>query len=103
MYKLIYANEAANDLQAIYDYIACDDIGRARDYLCAIEKQILRLQDFPNIGHESKYSELCSLGVKILPYDDYLILHIVNADAQEIYIVRVLHGSVNYKRLFQNI
>lgn len=100
MYKLIYANEAANDLQAIFDYIAQDDEMRASKYLGEIEEQILRLKDFPNIGHESKYAELYALGIKILPYDDYLIFHTVNENAKEINIVRVLHGSVNYKRLF---
>lgn len=100
MYKLIYANEAANDLQTIFDYIARDDDTRASVFLGEIEKQILRLKDFPNMGHGSKYAELYALGVKILSYDDYLIFHTVNENAKEINIVRVLHGSVNYKRLF---
>lgn len=100
MYKLVYANEAANDLQIIFDYIAQDDEIRASNYLGEIEKQILRLKDFPKIGHNSKYTELSALGIKILPYDDYLIFHTVNDKSKEINIVRVLHGSVNYKHLF---
>ena len=100
MYKLIYANEADNDLQTIFNYISQDDEIRASKYLSEIEKQILRLKEFPNIGHDSKFTELYALGIKVLPYDDYLIFHIVNEKEKEIKIVRVLHGSVNYKRLF---
>ena len=100
MYELIYANEAANDLQVIFDYIAQDDEIRASKYLSEIERQILRLKDFPNIGHDSKYSELYALGIKILPFDDYLIFYTISEKSEEIDIVRVLHGSVNYKRLF---
>ena len=100
MYKLIYADEAANDLQMIFDHIAQDDETRASKYLGEIEKQLLRLKDFPNIGHDSKYSELYALGIKILSYDDYLIFYTIDEKSKEINIVRVLHGSVNYKRLF---
>lgn len=100
MYKLIYANEAANDLQAIFDYIAQDDAIRAGNFMGELGRQSLRLQDFPNIGHDSKYPEIFSLGIKILPFDNYLIFHVVNDKTREINIVRVLHGSVNYNRLF---
>lgn len=100
MYKLIYANEADNDLQAIYDYIAKDNPERASTFLGEIEKQLLHLRDFPNIGHESKYTELRALGIRILPYEDYLIFHTVDETRETVNIVRVLRGSVNYKSLF---
>ena len=101
MYKLLYAVEADNDLQAIYDYIANDNLDRAVSYLGEIEKQILRLTDFPNIGHDIKYNELKALGVKILPFDNYLIFYTINEPNKIINIVRVLHGSADYKRLFR--
>ena len=100
MYKLIYADEANNDLQSIFDHIAHDDELRASNYLGEIEKQMLRLQDFRHIGHDSKYAELYALGIKVLPYDDYLIFYTVTEKTESVNIVRVLHGSVNYKRLF---
>ena len=100
MYKLIYADIAVDDLQAIYDYIAQDNPERASSYLADIEQQLLRLRDFPNIGHDSKYKELKALGIRILPFDDYLIFYIVNAKDEVINIVRVLHGSKDYKSLF---
>ena len=100
MYRLIYAEEAGRDLQAIFDYIAADSRNRAVEYLGKIEQTILQLQEFPNIGHESRYSEMRTLGIKVLPFEDYLVFYTVNMKSQTVNIVRVLHGSVDYKRLF---
>ncbi|MDE7165051.1 MAG: type II toxin-antitoxin system RelE/ParE family toxin [Clostridiales bacterium] len=100
MFKLLYANEVGRDLQAIYDYIAQDSPERASQYIGKIENSVLRLRDFPNIGHNSSYDELNALGVRILPFDDYLIFYIVKEKDETVYIVRVLHGSVDYKHLF---
>lgn len=100
MYRLIYAEEADRDLQVIYDYIAADSPSRAVQYLGKMEQAILQLQEFPNMGHESRYREMRALGVRTLSFEDYLIFHTVNKQSETVSIVRVLHGSVDYKRLF---
>lgn len=100
MYKLIYAEEADNDLTAIFNYIADDSRERAVDYLGKMESCILQLKDFSNIGVESRYKELRAMGIKILPFENYLIFHTVNEKEKAVNIIRVLHGSVNYRKLF---
>jgi len=100
MYKLFYTEEADRDLVAIYNYIAEDSPERAGNYLGKIEKCILQLQDFPNLGNVSRYAELNKLGIKMLPFEDYLIFYTVNSGAETVNVIRVLHGSVNYRRLF---
>lgn len=100
MYKLFYTEEADRDLVAIYNYIAEDSKERAVNYLGKIEKCILQLQDFPNLGNLSRYAELKKLGVKMLPFEDYLIFYTVNCATETVNVIRVLHGSVNYRRLF---
>lgn len=100
MYELIYAEEADNDLSAIYSYIADDSVERAREYLGKIEHCILQLKEFPEIGVESKYAELRMLGIKLLPFENYLVFHTVNDKEKAVNIIRVLHGSVNYRKLF---
>ena len=57
-------------------------------------------KDFPDMGFDSKYKELLALGIKILPFEKYLIFHTVNKRRQTVNIIRVLRGSVNYRRLF---
>ncbi len=100
MYELQYAEQADKDLQAIFEYIAQDNKERASLYLGEIEKQILYLREFPKIGRESSYAELRAHGIRILPYDDYLVFYTVNEKTRTVNIVRVLRGSVDYKRLF---
>ncbi len=100
MFKLLYTHTAENDLQAIYNYIAEDSPTRASKYLSRIEQCVLRLQDFPELGRNSRYAELNRLGVKALPFENYLIFYTVNIQANEVNVLRVLHGSVNYRKLF---
>lgn len=102
MYNLIYSPLADEDLTAIYNYIAADSPTRASAYMGKMEQYILKLRDFPNMGAEGRYPELVNLGVKVLIFDDYLIFYTVNATAEQVRIVRALHGSVNYRRLFKN-
>ena len=100
MYQLIYADEADKDLTVIYNYIACDSTERASKFLGQIENCILQLRDFPDIGVESKYKELRALGIRVLPYEKYLIFYTVNDNVKTVSVIRVLRGSVNYRNLF---
>ena len=100
MYTLVYAEEVESDLKAIFNYIAEDSSARASAYLGKIENCILQLQDFPEIGHLCRYHELKNLGIRILPFEDYLIFYTISKKQQTVNIVRVIHGSVNYRRLF---
>ena len=102
MYNIIYSPLADEDLTAIYNYIAADSPVRASAYMGKMEQTVLKLRDFPNMGAEGRYPELLNLGIKVLPFDDYLIFYTVNAAVEQVRIVRVLHGSVNYRRLFKN-
>ena len=100
MYELIYAEEADNDLSAIFNYIADDSRERAVNYLGKMEQCILQLKEFPNMGKESRYKELRALGIKVLLFENYLVFHTVNDKEKAVNIIRVLHGSVNYRKLF---
>ena len=100
MYNLFYAEEADNDLVAIYNYIANDSAERARNYLGKMESCILQLKDFPKMGSECRYKELRALGIRILPFENYLVFYVVNSKEKVVNIVRILHGSVNYRKLF---
>ena len=77
MYNLIYSEEVDRDLTAIFN-----------------------LQKNPELGTLGKYPELQRLGVRVLPFEHYLILYTVNERNQSVNLLRVIHGSVNYKRLF---
>ncbi len=100
MFALLYTHTAESDLQAIYDYIAEDSVDRAAAYLSKIEQCVLQLRSFPDLGRNSRYLELSRLGVKTLPFENYLIFYTVNVKEKRVNVLRVLHGSVNYRKLF---
>ena len=100
MYNLIYSEEIDRDLTAIFNYIAEDSEIRASEYLGKIEACILHLQKNPELGRIGKYPELQRLGVRVLPFENYLILYTISEKNQSVSVLRVIHGSVNYKRLF---
>lgn len=96
MYELIYARIVERDLQSIYDYIALDSVERAKKYLNEIKQSIKKLESFPTMGTYSRYPELKD--IRILPHDRYLIFY--KFDNVKITIIRILHGSRNYKNIF---
>lgn len=100
MFQLKYTEEADKDLQAIFNRIAADSKENAIKYLGKIEECILRLRDFPKLGNVCKYTELMYLGIRVFPFDNYLIFYTINDKEQTINILHVLHGSVNYRNLF---
>ena len=101
MYRILYAEKADEDLTEIYSYIAADSPERATAYLGKMENCILQLQEFPNIGYGGKYPELVKLGIRMLSFEDYLVFYTVNQVEGCVHVLRVLHGSVNYRRLFR--
>ena len=101
MYRILYAEKADEDLTEIYNYIAVDSPARAAAYLGKMESCILQLKDFPNIGYSGKYPELVKLGIRMLPFEDYLVFYTVSQAEMCVHVLRVLHGSVNYRRLFR--
>ena len=100
MYRLQYAQSAERDLQAIFDYLAEYDRSTAISYLGGIEESILRLRDFPELGHQAYYPELQMQGIRILPVEKYLVFYEIQDTENTVNIIRVLHGSRNYRRLF---
>ena len=101
MYRILYAEKADEDLTEIYNYIAADSPERAAAYLGKMESCILQLKDFPNIGYSGKYPELVKLGIRMLSFEDYLVFYTVSQAEMCVHVLRVLHGSVNYRRLFR--
>ena len=96
MYCIVYTEKAESDLCDIYRYIAEDSTERAVAYLSRMEDCILGLRDFPGIGRTGRFPELTSLGVRMLPFEDYLIFYLIREEEDTVVILRVLHSSVNY-------
>jgi len=100
MYRLQYSYAASLDLRAIYDYIAAEQPSAAVRYLGELEQAVLRLREFPALGHESRYPELYSHGIRVLVHDKHLIFYTVDQKTKTVTVLRVLHSSRDYVHLF---
>jgi len=86
---------AKTDLIEIWNYIAAESPGAADRLLDEIDKQIIRLADFPEIG--ARRPEIAS-DARVLVSGRYLILY--RFDGNMVEIIRVVHGARDLTDLF---
>ena len=94
--RLEFSPAAQFDLIEIASFIARDNPARAYSYVDELEKTCEALSDFPELGPARP--ELGE-GVRMLPYENYLIFYRIYGD--HIRIERVLHGARDINALFE--
>ena len=96
MLNIEYSKNAELDLEDIADFISKDSTNRALAYLDKIQSTIELISKNPSMGITCK-SKNIKLECRILIFDEYLIFYQVSEVS--IFIIRILHGSVNYKKI----
>jgi len=96
MLNIEYSKNAELDLEDIADFIAKDSTNRALAYLDKIQSTIELISKNPSLGITCK-SKNIKLECRILIFDEYLIFY--QFTEISIFIIRILHGSVNYKKI----
>jgi len=90
-YKISITDNAQNDLEHIFFYIAADSINNAKKFILELEKKVCSLETFPerfayiseNIYFETHYRHLI--------YKKYRVIYKIESNS--VYILRVIHGS----------
>jgi toxin ParE1/3/4 len=98
-YQINITEAAENDLGDIVDYISADNPTAAFKEVARIEKNILKLENFPLIGVVPRIRRLALKGYRVLIIDDYLIFYVI-ASKETIEIRRILSSKRNYQFLF---
>ena len=100
-FAVLLTNEAARDLEALYDYIALHDAPQKADYVLEqIEKAFSMLSEFPERGGYPK--ELAALGIReyreifFKPYR--IIYRIMDKD---VYVLLIVDGRRDMQTLLQ--
>ncbi len=100
-FAVLLTNDAARDLEALYDYIALQDAPQKADYvLDQIEKAFSRLSEFPERGAYPK--KLVALGIReyreifFKPYR--IIYRIMDKD---VYVLLIVDGRRDMQTLLQ--
>jgi len=98
-YQISLTEAAEQDLTEIVDYIADENPSAALKVIVRIEKNILKLEDFPLIGVVPRIRRLAKKGYRILIVDDYLVFYSID-DNKIVEIRRILSGKRDYQFLF---
>lgn len=87
--------EAADDLERIADYIALDNLQRARTFLQELQAQCLGLAKMPLAW--PLVARYAHLGVRRKPYGNYQTFYRV--EPAQVVVLHVLHGAMDYADL----
>ena len=100
-FKVLLTNDAARDLDELYDYIALHDAPRKADYVLEqIEKAFSKLSEFPERG--SYPQELLALGIReyrdifFKPYR--IICRVMD---KNVYVLLIVDGRRDMQSLLQ--
>lgn len=97
-FNIIFTESALNDLEEIILYIAKDSKENALKFHDKIIESTNKLEIFPKLGLLVPDKKMSSSGFRMLVVDKYLLFYKVYHD--EIGILRILHGSRDYPKLF---
>ena len=101
MLNIKYSNKAEIDLDEAIAHIAKDSISNALNYLVNYEDKIELLRLNPYMGTQCKNKHI-NRDCRILVYQSHIIIYAVDSKLNEIFIIRIYHGSVDYANKFNN-
>jgi toxin ParE1/3/4 len=100
-FRVLLTNDAARDLEELYDYIALHDAHRKADYvLNQIEKAFSKLSEFPERGVYPR--ELLTLGIREyreIFFKPYRIIYRVME--KNVYVLLIVDGRRDMQSLLQ--
>lgn len=102
-WKVVFSDEAKQDLKAIHDYIAYDLVepGTAVKAVVSIRDALRRLESFPESAPVlRKISELLHVEVRQLVVKNYSVFYYLKKDRHRVVIARVANGRRNIDNLF---
>ena len=100
-YRIKLTQKAAEDLDEIYGYISAKLLAAdaADNLMDKIERNIMRLADFPfSCGHALDET-LKDRGYRRLIIDNYIAFYLVDDMEKQVVIMRILYGASNYGEL----
>ena len=99
MAQVIRAQQAEQDLLAIWGFIAQDNYEAADHFLDKLENVFRALSDSPKMGR-SRSADLLVPNLRSFPVDNYVIFYYVNeGESGGIVIARILHGARDTENL----
>ena len=100
-YTIKMTLKAADDLDHIYKYISEElfAASAANNILERIEKETMRLKEFPFSCNYVADEYLRNKGYRRLIVDNYIAFYVINEEQKQVIIMRVLYGKQKYENL----
>lgn len=100
-YRLKFTPIAEDDLDEIFRYVDEQLVApqAADNLLDELERQIMRLCDFPYCGSAAESKMLADKGYRKLVVKNYVAFYLVDELEKQVVIMRVLYGSRQYEEL----
>jgi toxin ParE1/3/4 len=95
MMRILFAGAAEQDLEAIGDYIARQNPGRAVTFVLELRERCMGLAEMPK--RFPLLQRHRSTGIRRCVHGSYLIFYRIETDRIE--ILHVLHGATDYESL----
>lgn len=93
--------KASDDLDNIYRYISEElfAISAATNILKRLEKEILRLKEFPFSCNFVADDYQKNKNYRKLIVDNYIVFYLINEEKEQVIIMRILYGKQKYDNL----
>ncbi|MCL1878914.1 MAG: type II toxin-antitoxin system RelE/ParE family toxin [Defluviitaleaceae bacterium] len=100
-YEVILETTAVLDLYGIFDYI--NDVFKAPEsaqrVFSSIKKQVLSLDVMPARHAVVRDDPYASLGVRLMPAENYNVFYIIDDAKREVRVIRILYNRREWQRL----
>jgi len=100
--RIVFTSLARADVVDTTYYLAGRSAGIAAKFHDCVRHSTGRLSEMPELGTVTQWEDRRSKNIRIWPVKDFpnhLIFYRIEAD--ELVVLRVLHGSTDYETLFQ--
>ena len=103
LYKIVYAQQAMDDLDAIFDYVRLENPDAAQKLLSQFRTKIEKLAASPYIGAALRTDDslLISSGYRYLVVAPYLVFYRITEN--QVAVARILHSRQNWLYLLFGI
>ena len=102
MLNVKYSAQGRIDIDASISHIAVESKINALEYLARYEKKIELLKLNPYMGVECE-NKLIKRDCRVLAHESHLIIYKILEETNEIYLIRIFHGSVDYANKLNNV
>ena len=102
-YTVILTEEAAQELEGIYHYIAHELLApeTARKQVARIFSEVRTLETLPDRYKLYEDEPFRSMGIRSFPVGNYLVFYKVDNESRRVYVMRIMYGGRNIRQQLQ--